>query len=182
MKQLTNSIKNKNKIRIWCSRKDSDSYILLPYICNFVKNMQCNLFVIYSDDYDEKFLSPAILKEEELESITALEHKLSNDDIIKFSKIWDNIKSQKADIRIMYNNELKLVSYDYFDNIIIDKLKMLGTVKESKLVSKLFFEYHLCDLIFVYLINRLIKEKRVIIVKKNSDTREFDNIISVSEN
>lgn len=176
---LNNAIKNNNKIRVWCSRKDSDSYILLTFICNYLKNIKCNLYVVYSDDYDNSCMSPAQLREEELEKASYYEQKLTNNDILELSKVWYYIKNNNVDIRIMENNKVKLVSYDYFDDIIINKLKELGEIKQVVLVANLLSNFHLIDLIFVYLINRLIKDNKIVIIKKSVDNNEYNNIISI---
>ena len=176
---LNKAIKNNNKIRVWCSRKDSDSYILLTFVCNYLKDIKCDLYVIYSDDYNNECMSPAQLKEEELEKIVSYEHKLDNNDILKLSKVWNYVKNNNADIRIMENNKVNLVSYDYFDNIIINKLKDLGQVKQVTLVAHLLSNYHLIDLIFVYLINRLIENNKIVIIEKSPDNNNYKNIISI---
>lgn len=177
IKKLNNAVKNGNKIRIWCSRQDSDSYILLVYICNYLKDIKCDLYVVYSDDYDSSCMSPACLKEVELENATSYEKKINNENILELSNEWNYIKNNRADIRIMENNKVKLVSYDYFDDIIINKLKELGEVKQVTLVAHLLSDYHLIDLIFVYLINRLIENNKIIIIEKDLDGNDFRNMI-----
>lgn len=177
--ELNNAVKNGNKIRIWCSRQDSDSYILLVYICNYLKDTKCDLYVVYSDDYDSSCMSPACLKEEELENSACYEKKLNNENILELSNEWNYIKNNRADIRIMENNKVKLVSYNYFDDIIVNKLKELGAVKQVTLVAHLLSNYHLIDLIFVYLINRLIENNKIIIIEKDLDGNDYNNIISV---
>lgn len=178
IKKLNNAVKNGNKIRIWCSRQDSDSYILLAYICNYLKDKNSDLYVVYSDDYDSSCMSPACLKEVELENASSYEEKLNNENILELSNEWNCIKNSSADIRIIENNKVKLVSYDYFDDIIINKLKKLGAVKQVTLVAHLLSNYHLIDLIFVYLINRLIENNKIIIIEKDENDNNFRNIIS----
>lgn len=106
-----------------------------------------------------------------------MKKKLNTEDIKELSYEWENIINKKADIRLMIDKKIKLVSYDYFDDIIINKLKELGKVKESRLVANLLSEYNLVDLIFVYLINRLINKNIIKVIEKNE--RAFDNIIEI---
>jgi len=122
-------------------------------------------------------MSPACLKEEELENSACYEKKLNNENILELSNEWNYIKNNRADIRIMENNKVKLVSYNYFDDIIVNKLKELGAVKQVTLVAHLLSDYHLIYLIFVYLINRLIKNNKIIIVEKDLDDNDFRNMI-----
>ena len=177
IKLLNESIKNNNKLRIWCSLKDSDEYILLIYLCNYLKNTKCNLYVVNVDNYFNNIQSVSMLREKELEKVSKYEKKLNTEDIKELSYEWENIINKKADIRLMIDKKIKLVSYDYFDDIIINKLKELGKVKESRLVANLLSEYNLVDLIFVYLINRLINKNIIKVIEKNE--RAFDNIIEI---
>lgn len=177
--ELNNAVENKHKIRVWCSHQDSDSYILLTYICNYLKDRECDLYVIYSDDYNNDCMTPACFKADELEKTIFYERKLNNENILELSNEWDYIKNNAANIRIMKNNKVKLVNYSYFDDIIIRKLKELGAVKQVTLVGHLLSDYHLIDLIFVYLINRLIENNKIIIVEKDLENNDFKNIISV---
>jgi len=177
--ELNEAVKNNSKIRVWCSYQDSDSYILLTYICNYLKDKDCDIYVAYSDDYDNNCMSPAQLNEEELEQLELYEHKLHTSNILELSKIWNDIKNNNVDIRIMKNNKVKLVSYNYFDDIIINKLKELGNVKQVTLVSHLLSNFHLIDLIFVYMINKLIENNKIIVIEKSSDGNDYKNIISI---
>lgn len=166
--KLNVSIEKKNKIRIWCSHQDSDLYILLAYISNYVKDKECNLYVIYSDEQNEEIFSPSILREYELEKSEEIEHKLTKDEIVELSNIWNTIYTNKSDMRIMKNKEINLVSYDYFNDILLNKLKELGEVRISKLVGCVMPNYHISDTIFLYLVERLIKSNKIIICE-NTD-------------
>lgn len=180
MRLLDSFIKNNKKIRIWTSRNDSDSYILLTYLCNYLKDVNCNLYVVYVDDYDINCQSPSILREEQLEEAVKYEKKLLLQDIKELANIWVYIKNNKADMRLMINKKVELVSYNYFNDIILNKLKELGRVKESRLVANLLIEYHIVDSIFVYLIDRLINKDKIKVVKKSESGRKFDNIIELN--
>lgn len=177
MNKLDNSIKRKNKIRVWCSHQDSDSYILLTYISNYVKGKDCNLYVIYSDEQNKNFLSPAMLREHELEELTEKEHKLTNEEIIELSNLWNKIKTQKTDMRIMEHGNVKLVSYDYFNDTLLNKLNELGGAKSAELVGHIMSNLHISDTIILYLVERLIKLNKIVIIK--DDDRLWNCIIKV---
>ena len=180
MKAFTNFIKTNQKIRIWTSKKDSDCYILLLYLCNYLKEGYSNLYVVFVDELNDEFLSPAMLREEELENALKYERKLSFEDINNFSNEWEYIKNTKTDMRLMINNKLELVGFDYFDDIILEKLNELGCVKESKLVATLLVKYHIVDSIFVYLIDRLICKNKIKVIEQSESGRKFDNIIEIN--
>lgn len=175
--ELEESIKKKNKIRVWCSYQEADSYILLAYMANYIKDRKGNLYVIYVDEYNKEYLSPAMLRKEKLEKLTEIEHKLSNNEIIELSNLWNKIKIQKADMRIMENRKVKLVSFDYFNNIILNKLKELGEVKINVLVWHLMTNFHISDTTFLYLVERLIKSNKIIITE--NDERLWNSTIKI---
>ena len=175
MNKLDNSIKKKNKIRVWCSHQDSDSYILLTYISNYIRGKDCSLYVIYSDEQNKEFLSPAMLREHELEKLTEKEHKLTNEEMIELSNLWNKIKTQKSNMRIMEHGNVKLVSYDYFNNFILNELNKLWKVKIVELVGYIMSNLYLIDVIILYLIERLIKLNKIEIIK--DENRLWDCII-----
>lgn len=175
--KILNSLIDTHLIRIWCSRKDSDSYILLCYLCNYLKDKTSNISVIYSDDYD--YNTPAIIRDEEFSKVLSCEHNLSISEINELSNIFDNIKNNNCELRIMKSNEVLLESYDYYNDIIIELLKG-KKIKVSSLVGQLLANYdHLVDIIYCFLILRLIN--RDIIEIESSSERFFNNIIMLKE-
>ena len=180
MKELDDSVNCNHKIRIWCSRDDINSYMLMLFITNYLKDKECNLYVIYSDEYDKKYnQSPALFKEKELEELSHYEHKLTKYDFIKLSDVWNDIKNVKCDLRVMVNKEISLVSLNYFDKLILDELRELGNVSIMKLVGNLIEKYYLSDIIWSFLIEILIDKEQIIIT--NIGNRFFENIISIKK-
>lgn len=156
-----------NILRVWTSHQDADSYILLSYIANYIKNLKSDLYVIYSDEFNREIKSPSMMRESELERISEFTHKLSKEEIEELSLLWNKIVTTKADMRINENDEIKLVSYDYFDNLLIEKLKIAKEEKIISLAADMLSNYHLTDTIFVFLIERLINKNKIIITKKD---------------
>ena len=177
---IKEAITRKDKIRIWTSHYNVYSYLIMLYICNILKNIECDLYVTYSDEYDntENYISPSMMNSKELENLANLEHKLSKDDIFKFSSIWEELVNNNSEMRILENGIVKSVSINYYDNMILDKLKSLGSVKVSKLVAMLMQEIYLIDILYVYFINNLIKNDKIKVVKIDND-RFFDNVIEL---
>lgn len=176
---LNEIIKNKENIRIWTSHYEINSYLLLLYLCNYLKDEECNLFVIYTDEYNKDFISPSCLHSFELEKCTSIECQLTKEDIEKYSNEWLRIKNTKSDMRILENKEVKLVSYDYYNDMILEKLKSLGEIRISRLTGILMSKYYLQDLLLVYLINRLIENDKIKITKINEE-RNFENTIKIN--
>ena len=173
---IINNIINKNKIRIWTGRKDIYSYLIMLYISNVVKKYDYDLYVLYCDEYDENYPSPSVMNEEELRLLSKLEHKLSVKEINDNAKIWNDLVSKNTDLRVIDNNDIKSVSFDFYDHFILDNLKIMGKVKISSLVGKLMQQVYLHDNMWVYLIERLI-EKHKIKINIDSSIRYFDNYV-----
>lgn len=177
IKGLNKYIDKKYDIRIWTSHYDINSYLLMSYLCNYLKDKDCNIYVVYSELYNDCY-SPACMNINELEELSKLEYKLSEEDIIKYIELWNKIIHNKSDMRILENNEVKLVSYDYYNDEILNLLNELGDVKISRLVLMFMKEHYLQDLIISYLIERLIKDNKIKIIKY--EERFFDNIITLN--
>ena len=121
------------------------------------------------------------LMEEQSDSVDEskdLEHKLNKNEINSYSSKWLDIVNENSDIRLLEDNNVKSVSYDYLNDYILIKLKKLGSTKISKLTIEIMKDYHLIDLLVFYLIRRLINENKIIIVTKNEDN-SFEDIISI---
>lgn len=173
---IIKNIVNKNKIRIWTGRKDIYSYLIMLYISNVVKKYDYDLYVLYCDEYDENYPSPSVMNEEELRLLSKLEHKLSVKEINDNAKIWNDLINKNTDLRVIDNNDIKSVSFDFYDNFILDTLKIMGKVKISSLVGKLMQKVYLHDNMWVYLIKKLI-EKHMIKINIDSSIRYFDNYV-----
>lgn len=163
---LEGCVKNSNKIRIWTTHKQIDSYLMFLYICNFFSNTDTDLYVLFSDEFDKECYSPSCMNEKELEELSKLEHKLSKEEIKKHSNEWKEILNDNQDMRIIEDNKVKSVTFDYYNDIILNKLNELGEVKMVSLVGSLMSDIHFYDTVFTYLIYRLIKDGIIIVVHK----------------
>ena len=174
---INDSIKRKAKIRIWTSHYNVYSYLIMLYICNILKNVECELYVTYSDEYNN-FISPSLMSPIELENLSKLEHKLSKHDILKFSDEWEKLVETNSEMRVLENGIVKSVSINYYDNIILNELELLGTVKVMELVAMLMKNVYLIDSLYVYFIKRLVKSGIIKVVKECKD-RFFNNVIKL---
>lgn len=176
---LEESIKNNNKIRIWTTHKQIDSYLMFLYVCSYFSTTNSELYVLFSDEFDKNYYSPSCMNESELEELLKLEHKLTKEEIKKYSNEWKEIVNNNLDMRIIENNKVKSVAFDYYNDIILNKLNELGEVKMVSLVGKLMSDIHLYDTVFTYLIYRLIKKEKIIVTIKNE--RYWKSIIKVKK-
>ena len=181
MNELDNSIANHHKIRIWCSHKEVNSYLLLLFMCNYLKNKDCEIYVVYSEEYKDECYSPSCMTSEELEQLSKLEHPLSSKDITTFSNEWLKVKESNSEMRIIENGKIRSVSYDYFDKVILEKLKKLEKTKESHLIGSLMADYNIGETIFVYLVNRLIRINKIEILETDENHTLNNTIIKISK-
>lgn len=158
---IINNIKLGNKIRVWTSNNDTYSYLVLLYVSSIVEKYNYDLYVTYSDDYNKEYVSPRVMNGFELEKLSTLEHKLRKDEILNYSKLWDKLVTENADLRIIENGTIKSVSIDYYDKVILNMLNTLGKVKITQFVGLLMREIHLQDKLVMYLIKRLIKQNKI---------------------
>lgn len=179
IKKLNEAINNNKEIRIWTSHFDINSYSLFLYLCDCLKDKDCNLYVVFSDEYDENCYSPACMRENELEELTKLEHKLSKDQIRKHSNEWQIIKNKKSDMRILENKKVKLVSFDYYNEEILNLIKELGEVKIVRLVGLFMDNHYLQDLVVSYFVDRLINEEKIKVIKYGE--RFFENVVAINK-
>lgn len=177
---IIDNIIKKNKIRVWLGRKDIYSSLIMLYVCSIIKKYNYELYVLYSEEYNRDYLSPSVMREEELEELSKLEHKLTETEINNNVKIWNNLVSENSDFRIISDGYVKSVSIDFYDNYILENLKSIGKVKMNKLVEKLMKDIYLSDNMWAYLIDRLIENKKIKIIL-DDNIRYFENLIEIND-
>lgn len=177
--EISKSIKNGDKIRIWTTHKEANSYLMLLYICNYFLEADCDLYVLFSDELNDDFYSPSCMREGELEELSKLEHKLTKQEKQDYSNIWNQVVKNNSNMRIMENNNVKCVSFDYYNDTILELLKELGEVKTIKLVARLMANIYFSDIFLTYLIYRLIKKGKIIITKK--ENRLWESTIAIND-
>ena len=177
---IVDNIKSKNKIRVWTGRKDIYSYLIMLYVCSIIKKYNYELYVLYCDEYNKDYPSPRVMDEKELESLTRLEHKLTNKEIEENVKTWNELVNKNSDLRIINNDGVKSVSFDFYDDYILKKLKSIGKIKISKLVGIIMQDIYLIDNMIIYLINMLIKSKKIKITLVNNN-KYSENLIEIND-
>lgn len=178
---IISNIKKGNKIRVWTSKNDIYSYLIMLYTCSIINKNNYELYVLYSEDYIEDYPSPSVMREYELEKLSRLEHKLTKDEIKNFADTWGKIVSENAELRIIEKGKIKSVHLDYYDSYILETLQNIGKVKISKLVGNLMKNIYLNDKTYTFLINRLIKDNKIKITLDKS-VRYFENLIEINNN
>ena len=150
------------------------------YVCSIIKKYNYELYVLYCDEYNKDYPSPRVMDEKELESLTRLEHKLTNKETEENVKTWNELVNKNSDLRIINNDSVKSVSFDFYDDYILKKLKSIGKIKISKLVGIIMQDIYLIDNMIIYLINRLIKSKKIKITLVNNN-KYSENLIEIND-
>ena len=163
------------KVRVWTSHYDPDDYLLLLFICSYLKDKVDNIIVLYSDEYKDECYSPSTMTGEELEKLSTHEHILSKEDINKLLKEWNKIVEENSDLRIIKNNKVESISYDYFDDEILEFLSSKKTSTILELCYEFSNKYYINDALFIYLVTRLINAGKIVVVEQNE--RFIKNII-----
>lgn len=174
---IVNNINRNNKIRVWTSKKDIYSYLLMLYISSIIEIYNYDLYVTYSDEYNIDYISPRVMNEKELENLEKIEHKLSKNELMNNTKIWKKLVKENSELRVIDNGIVKSVSMSYYDEIILETLNELGKVKMINLVATLIGKIYVCDSLIISLIERLIDENKIVI-EKNSD-KYFESIVDL---
>ena len=112
--KIIENINKNNKIRVWSGHNDIYSYLIMLFVSSIIKKYDYSLYVVYSDDYNKEYPSPAVMREEELENLTKFERKLSNQEINNNTGIWEKLVRENTDLRIIENGVVKSVSMDYY--------------------------------------------------------------------
>ncbi len=173
-------IKKSKDIRIWCSKQEADSYLLLMYLCYLLQYDDYHLHVVFSDDCRKDWNSPSILKEEELLEIEKYTHLLTSSEIKEYAQSFEQVKNTKGLMWIMEDGQLKAVDYHYFDSILLEMLAEMKTVKTSALVAKFMRSHVMSDLVITYFILHLIEDGKIKVVTQEENVRLFDCLIEIN--
>ena len=168
-KELEDAAKRKYKIRVWSTHQEIESYLTFLYVCNYLYNNNCDLYVLFSDEYDKECYAPACMNEPELKELAKLEHKLSKDELFKYATEWKELVKENSKMRIIENGKIKSVSLDYYNDVILNRLNELGETKLVSLSADLMRDYHMYDIFITYLIKRVIKLKKIKILKEEKN-------------
>ena len=182
LKEILNNITNDTVIRIWSSKKNDDDYMLLLFLCNFLKDKINTINVVFSSDYNELQYSINFLDYRKVNDVLKYEKTLSKDEIKAYAKEWNDLVEINSELRKLENGEVKNKKYsDYYD-IILNTLKERTPCKIGNLVGECMGKEILNDardFVYLTLIDQLIDLNKIKIVKQG--TRHFVDTIDLSD-
>lgn len=173
--ELKVSLENNNKICIWSAHNKIDSYLMLLCVCNYAINYNCNLYVLFADEFNDDYFSPEVIKEG---NFNKFEHKLTMQEIKKYSNEWQEIVNANSNMRVIEDNKIMSVSFDYYNSIILGKLKEYNKIKTAEFIAILLQSIYLFDTVLTYLVERLIKQEKIIFV--NKEEKLWKSIIKIN--
>lgn len=178
--ELLDNVNSDTKIRIWSSKKDDDDYMLLLFLCNFLKDKTNKISVIFSSDY-KSVSSINTLDYKEIESLLNYEKSLSEEEIQLFSNQWENLFEINSELRVLDEGKVKNKKYaDYYDNI-LNILREEGLCTIASLIADCMIKRvinNAGDWLYLFLIDHLIELNKIKIIEKG--TRHFADIIDLT--
>ena len=183
LNKILNNITNDTIIRIRSSKKNDDEYMLLLFLCNFLKDKINKINLVFANDYNKFLCSINALDYRKINDVLKYEKTLSKDEIKAYAKEWNDLVEINSELRVLENEKVKNKKYsDYYD-IILNILKEIAPCKISILIAECMGNEVLNDagdLVYLTLIDQLINLKKIKIVKKG--TRHFVDTIDLSKN
>lgn len=107
------------------------------------------------------------------------EHKLTMQEIWKHSNEWQKNVNDNSNLRIIKDNKVVSVSFDYYDSIILKKLQECGEIKTVEFVAILLQSIYLYDTVLIYLVDRLIRQGKVVYV--NKEEKLWKSVIKIND-
>lgn len=82
---------------------------------------------------------------------------------------WQKIVNDNSNMRVIEDNKIMSVSFDYYNSIILEKLKDYKKIKVAEFIGILLQSIYLYDTVLTYLVDRLIKQEKIIFVNKEKN-------------
>ena len=179
-KELNRLVKKAHILRIWSSKKDSNEYLMLLYLCSILPDDK-DIYVTFADL--ENFISIGYLNGKEIEKIAKKEHKLTKEEKENYKKEWEMLVDENGDIRFFENEKIKSTNFNYLDKPILELLNETKAISCIEFVAELMVNYFLDttgDYEYKYLLERLIKQGKIEVVSDGSEFKKrVENLIFI---
>jgi len=153
---------NPKQIRIWYSSLDNEDVCTLYFLNSYF--YQKNVQILACDVTDKNHFSVGSYTAKEIRPLEKKTIVIKEPEQKQYNDEWIALVEENSDLRVIHNNSLKSVSFDYLDKRILDILKQYESVRYWKLVGKCM-EERLCgfygDIFFSTRINELIKQNLI---------------------
>lgn len=173
IEELRKYVSKAKKIRVWSSQIAADEFLLLLYICYLFPNK--NISAVFADEYNPYCWSIGCMTFNEVNELSKKEHLLTMEEKELYINEWNRMVKENSTLRYIKNKEIKSVPINYFDK---DILSYLGKqeMKFITLVGKLMGNAVIdndSDSIYSYLINRLIEQGKIEVVRIDKNDQKL---------
>lgn len=163
-----------SRIRIWSSHVSSEEFLLLFFLCDYIKGKEIS--VCFADEFSEDTWSISCMLEEEVKALSLKEHVLTDSQIATYKTIWKKAFEENSDIRYMKDGEVLSASFDFFTDSLLEIVSSFQEVSVRHLVGDLMGNQFLPSFgsfEYCYILERLIENGNLEVVK---DGKNFDNV------
>lgn len=173
IEELRKYVSKAKKIRVWSSQIAANEFLLLLYICYLFPNK--NISAVFADEYNPYCWSIGCMTFNEVNELSKKEHLLTMEEKELYINEWNRMVKENSTLRYIKNKEIKSVPINYFDK---DILSYLGKqeMKFITLVGKLMGNAVIdndSDSIYAYLINRLIEQGKIEVVRIDENDQKL---------
>ena len=149
------NVDSSKKVCIYSCKNNIHDYLSFLYLCSILNN---DIYVVFTDDYVKDAFSLSAISSREINEILKHEKKLSKDNIEKYKNEWKKLTEENSELRIIKNQKVMSVSYNYLDSY-INKCTVDGDI--HKTVANMMLsdnENNFSDTICYYLLERYMEK------------------------
>lgn len=161
-----------NKIRIWYNSCDNEDLCTLYFLIYLLSSKDIEISTC--DVADKIHFGLGTYAKDEIPNLAKRTKVLTKNDQKKYIDAWEKLVEENGDLRIVENETLKSLSFEYLDSKILEKLNKYEKIKYWDLIAE-FMNERLCgfyaDIIFTTRIDELINQNIIEIceVKKEKN-------------
>ena len=173
IEELRKYVSKAKKIRVWSSQIAADEFLLLLYICYLFPNK--NISAVFADEYNPYCWSIGCMTFNEVNELSKKEHLLTMEEKELYINEWNRMVKENSTLRYIKNKEIKSVPINYFDKDILSylgKQKMKFITLVGKLMGNAVIDND-SDSIYSYLINRLIEQGKIEVVRIDKNDQKL---------
>lgn len=151
MNLINKAIQDNQILRLWLCKNEIHYYLILLYLCFYLKNKNVTLMLCLSDEFNA---TPGGILPDDYESITP--KMLPQEQMNTYADMWEEIAKENSEMRILENDKIICSTFNYYDNLIKETLKSANNL--HKAIAQIMQKTNLDEALVKYLIKRYLKE------------------------
>ncbi len=184
LEKLLSAVREGTPVRIW---KSNAPYSICGfyYICNMLKNMDCEISVvslpeykIISEDEIVTYSSWGEIRPGQLYTFLPLEKPLSRNEKHLFANRWCELVAENAPLRAVVNGKLISAPETFYDHIIIEKIPD-DTFLIARLIADIMGKYQLgvSDRWYALRIDKMIESEKLIVIENRDQSHSYERFL-----